>query len=134
MLALALAAALAAAPPPPVRVHLYERLTIAPAGDRVAAVESLQAEGGAVPAHGTLVVRAARDGTVLRRFDPCRACTYTAPAFSPDGRRLAFLASDAKAGTVSLDVAEGGAAVRALTTIHGVARTVRWSPTTSRAS
>lgn len=74
-----------------------------------------------------IVVRAA-DGNVLRQIDPSPTMDYSGLAWSPDGRTLAFLAADAKAGAVTLDVADGAGRVRPVVKVLGVAGTPRWSP------
>ena len=146
----ALSATTALAPVSAERVHAYQAVALSPAGDRTAAVE----EGGRAPSptaganpsqsnrgkaadteaagrdrpHGAVVVRSARDGRVLASYDPCAACGYGGLAWSPDGRALAFVASDVKAHNAVLEVAAAGGAVRAATTVDGTASTPRWSP------
>lgn len=133
LLALALAAAQAnpATPAPlvssgPAR-RIFAGLTLAPAGDRLAVIESDQADTDTAEPHKRVVIRSAATGAVLSTLDPCATCDYADPAFSPDGARLAFLAHDRKAATTTLWLAGTGApAARA--TIHGVAQRPRFSP------
>ena len=121
--ALSIVAAPAAALDVAPTVHKYDGLVIAPAGDRVAAVES---EGGT--SHGRIVIRRAADGVVVSTIDPCAACTYSGLRFDATGR-LAYLARDRAAGTVVLEIADAGvAAPRRIATIAGIAQTPRFSP------
>ena len=135
-------------------LHSYAGLAISPAGDRVASVEEVRPlaadpprggdgaadaphpQGGQAataddaPAkrpHGVITLRAVADGHVLQRLDPCGTCGYAGLAFSPDGRALAFVASDTQAGTAQLMVERGGGAA-AVATVKGAASTPRWSP------
>ena len=48
------------------------------------------------------------DGAVVGRFDPCPACRYADPAFSPDGKSLVFVASDPKTRHAALMRVDGG--------------------------
>jgi len=106
----------------------YRALAISPDGKRTATVDVLEAQDTAVPdAHGQLVVRDARAGAVLARYDPCAKCSYTGLTWSPDGRMIAFIATDAAAGTAALMVTNANS-TRVLATINGVASTPRWSP------
>jgi len=112
-------------------IHQFSDLALAPAGDRTATVES--DDPGNLPddPHGKIVVRGA-DGGVLASFDPCKACRYANPAFSPRGE-MVFLANDEKAGKTMLFHVPNGASLHApigapLATISGVANTVRFSP------
>ncbi|MGI9170005.1 MAG: prolyl oligopeptidase family serine peptidase, partial [Caulobacteraceae bacterium] len=114
-------------PAPPPLVRQYRDLTLSPGGDRIAAVEVSATGEEAGEPHQALVVRAAADGSVVQRFDPCPACEYAAPAWSPSGERLAFVAIDPANLTATLDIAEGGR-VRVAATIQGLAGTPRWSP------
>ena len=91
-----------------VPIHTYGALVISPAGDRIASVEGRQSLESADTPHGAIVIRAARDGRILRTIDPCQTWTYSALAWSADGESLAFLASDAKAGTVQVLIDRGG--------------------------
>ncbi|MDB5455269.1 MAG: family peptidase, partial [Caulobacter sp.] len=127
IVSLAAAAALqAASAAPQVTVHRHESLALAPAADRFAAVESDELVGSTAEAHGVVTVRSAQ-GAVIGRFDPCPACRYAGSAWSPDGKALAFVAADAKAGTATLFVIEGDK-TRPVTVVQGVAGTPRWSP------
>ncbi len=101
-------------------VHNYGSLALSPRGDRIATIENGPKDRAAV------TIRAASDGKILRRIDPCATCTYTDVTFAPSGD-VAFLARDRKAGTVALDYAEG-THVRTLATINGIAQTPRFSP------
>jgi hypothetical protein len=56
-------AAPTAAPSTAPAVHSFASLVIAPAGDRVASVESLQSLTSAELLHGPIVIRSVRDGT-----------------------------------------------------------------------
>lgn len=104
----------------------YRWVAIVPAGDRVVSLESIDA-GSGKRLHPTIVVRDAANGAVLAEFDPCGSCSYDKPSWSPDGKALAFVASDSRAGSAWLYVAAGGK-TRALATVRGVASTARWSP------
>ena len=81
---------------------------------------------GGMMSHGVVTLRDLT-GKVTATYDPCATCRYDVPAWSPDGSKLAFLASDQKTGTTSLYVIENNQP-RLLTTISGVASRPRWSP------
>jgi dipeptidyl aminopeptidase/acylaminoacyl peptidase len=121
-------------------LHQYSDLALSPSGDRVATVDTLDAAGAATaspapsPPHGQIVMRSVASGRELLRLDPCAACSYDALAWSPDGKSLAFVASDHTARTAALDVASdvAGAPVLTLAKIDGVADVARWSPDGTR--
>ena len=121
---LAAAGAVAAAPQ---GIHAYRMLAISPAGERIAAIESVASEGSGKRPHGVINVRDAASGKVLASYDPCASCSYDFPSWSPDRNALAFIASDAKTHIATLYVAADGKTT-AVTTVKGVASTARWSP------
>lgn len=100
-------------------IHQYGALAIAPAGDRVAAVES--GDG-----HGVVTLRNTGDGRVTCTIDPCATCSYSGLTFAPNGD-LVFLARDSKAGNVRLMYADARA-TRTVATVAGIAQTPRVSP------
>jgi dipeptidyl aminopeptidase/acylaminoacyl peptidase len=124
-LSLLLAAALAAAPaaPAPVLVK-YSGLTLDPSGKRIATIDSEQVKGAPVSGHGIVVIRDTK-GRVIERYDPCEACVYNGPTWSPDGQSLAYVASGG--GVASLYVMADGQN-RKVASIKGLAATPRWSP------
>ncbi len=108
-------------------LHQYADLALAPAGDRVASVESAAEPDAPQIAPGVIVVRAAGDGHVLATLDPCHSCGYSGLSFGPAGQ-LAFVVRDKAAGTATLMVQTPGArAPRRLATVHGLAAMPRWS-------
>ncbi|TWB40691.1 alpha/beta hydrolase family protein [Nitrospirillum viridazoti] len=104
--------------------HQYTGLSLSGDGRHLAAVEADKAEGVGSAGHGTVVVRGA-DGAVALTLDPCAACRYAGPAWSPDDKVLAFVGTSA--GQAILYLAEGGT-VRPLAAVQGLASTPRWSP------
>lgn len=126
-----LAGTVAIAAPAPTTLAQFKALALSADGSRVASVDSAVTADTAVPdTHAAVVVRDARSGAVVERYDPCPACSYAGSDWSPDGR-LAFVATDAAKGTAALivvDVAGGSGTLRTVTTITGVAQTPRWSP------
>ncbi len=124
----------------PRMLHEYKSLDLAPDGRRLASVEPLATGTGGVEPRGPVVIRSATDGQVLTRVDPCPHCRYSGLVWSPDSRQLAFLASDERDGHVRIELATlpGNSAqsqtngVITLSTIQGVASTLRWSPDGSK--
>jgi dipeptidyl aminopeptidase/acylaminoacyl peptidase len=108
-------------------MHEYRALAISGAGERIAAIEAIDPGGLPKRPHAVINVRDAASGNVLASYDPCAACGYDFPSWSPDRTSLAFIASDAKAGTATLYLAANGK-LTAVTTVKGVANTARWSP------
>ncbi len=121
-LLLAVAATPAAVPPPP--LVRYAALALDPAGRRIASVDSEQAQDAPAAGHPILVVRDVA-GAVIGRYDPCETCSYAGAAWSPDGSKLAYVASGG--GVATLYVLEHGAS-RKVTAVKGLAATPRWSP------
>jgi dipeptidyl aminopeptidase/acylaminoacyl peptidase len=118
--------AVAQAGSPGSAIRDYRSVAISPAGDRVVSLESIDTGNGKRP-HPTVVVRDASTGAITAEFDPCSTCSYDKPSWSPDGKALAFIASDKRASSAWLYLATGGKA-RALAMVQGVASTARWSP------
>lgn len=117
--ALLLAATATSAVAAPVRS--YGSLTISTKGDRIATVEA----GG--DGKTSITIRSVRGGKVLRSFNPCAsACSLSGLTFSSDDR-LAWLARDRTAGTVTLAIDTAGKA-RTVATVKGIAQTPRFSP------
>jgi dipeptidyl aminopeptidase/acylaminoacyl peptidase len=108
------------------RVRHYQGVALSPDGSHIAAVEQVEQAGQTTLPHGVIVLRS-ETGTVLATYDPCGACRYAGLAYAPNGRAIAFVASDGKAGTAALDVIENGK-VRTVAVVQGVAQTPRWSP------
>ena len=102
---------------PSAPVHTYSGLALSPDGARIALSES--------GAHG-IVLRAAADGAAQGAIDPCAACLYGAPVWSPDGQTLAFLATGQ--GEVTVYTANGKADPTAVLKITGLVSALRWSP------
>jgi dipeptidyl aminopeptidase/acylaminoacyl peptidase len=129
MLALALAAqaSAASAATPPAQVHQYHGVMISPDGARIAAIESDDPFTSEVDPHPTVVVRNRADGAILAKFDPCGTCFYADAAWSPDGKALAFVSSNRKARTATLQVVRDGKAQTVLD-FPGLIETPRWSP------
>ncbi|WP_404710720.1 prolyl oligopeptidase family serine peptidase [Sphingomonas sp. MMS24-J13] len=117
------AAALAAAPPAPVLVR-YAGIALDPAGKRIATIDSEQVKGAPVARHGVLVIRDTA-GRITARYDPCTSCNYAGPAWSPDGRSLAYVASGG--GVATLYVLADGQN-RKVASLKGLAAAPRWSP------
>lgn len=130
LLALSAPGVASAKPPAPAKppaVHAYLFLALSPDGSRLADVESARA-GDAAPGPGVLTIRSAADGRVMEKINAASVSDYGGLAWSPDGKEVAFLASNGKAGTVSLEAADGAGRLRVLAKISGVASTPRWSP------
>jgi dipeptidyl aminopeptidase/acylaminoacyl peptidase len=124
---LMLALALAAAPTPPDRVHQYRDLVLSPKGDRIAAVETDELLQSEADPHAILVIRDRADGQIVEHYDPCGGCFYSGATWSPDGQALAFVSSDRKARTATLQVVRDGKAAEVLA-FDGLLDTPRWSP------
>lgn len=103
-------------------LHGYGDLALSQDGNRTATIEPATATGD----HQAVIERSTRDGRVLARIDPCKTCSYADLTYGPDGR-IAFLAQDSVAGTVTLETGLGGE-VHAVATIRGVASAPRFSP------
>src|ERR1700753_122236 len=108
----------------PVVIHDHDTLALSAAGDKVADTESLDPGNLPKEPHGTVIVRGA-DGKQIAQYDPCKDCKYTDIAWSPKGDVFAFIGRGV--GKATLYLVEGGK-LRTLTTITGVANTVRFSP------
>ncbi len=112
----------------PSGLHTFTGVSLSPAGDQIAAVEATEPFASTKHrARGPLVVRSARTGEVVERYDPCPTCRYANPAWSPRGGALAFIAYDSAQNRTTLELARGGR-VAALATLEGVAETPRFSP------
>lgn len=107
-------------------IREYRNVAISGDGERLVAIETPPAVGGQRQ-HAAIVVRDGSNGRILWASDPCGSCSYDRPSWSPNGKSVAFIGSDSKAGSATLYVAEQGKA-RAVAVVKGVANTARWSP------
>ncbi len=99
----------------------YKAVALSPAGDRIAALESVDAGVPGKRAHAVVVVRDAATGKVVHEYDPCKACTYDRPSWSPDGRSVAYIGSTGGKATLYVNT-------RSLAAVDGNANSARWSP------
>jgi dipeptidyl aminopeptidase/acylaminoacyl peptidase len=106
-------------------IHQFSDLALAPAGDKLATVESDDPGNLADEPHGAVVARDA-SGKIIAHYDPCAQCRYSGLAWSPQGDALVFLAADEKAGKTTLYRAASGKS-QSLTVIAGVANTPLFS-------
>jgi dipeptidyl aminopeptidase/acylaminoacyl peptidase len=107
----------------------YGALAMSADGTRIAAVESGDDAEGKT-SRPAIVIRDAATGQIVTRYDDngaCPNCRIDFPSWSPDQKALAFIGTDAKAGTATVFIARDNK-ITALTTIKGVANTARWSP------
>jgi hypothetical protein len=124
LLAATAAPALTAADTAPIPVHGYAALALSPKGDRIATVEMVSKE------HGAIRIRSAADGHVLTTIDPCATCSYAGLGFARDGA-LAFITRDRTKGTSTLRWSADGK-VHTVATVAGLASTPRFSPDGAR--
>src|SRR6185437_3188102 len=106
-------------------IHQFGDLALSPMGDKTATVESDDPGNLTEEPHGAVIVRDAA-GKSIGHYDPCTACRYSDPVWSPKGDALLFLATDEKAGKTTLYRAATGAP-QSLAVISGVANTPRYS-------
>ncbi|MBD8532260.1 MULTISPECIES: S9 family peptidase [unclassified Massilia] len=105
----------------------YRQVAMSGGGEAVVAVEWSDPGIPGQRPHGRIVVRDAASGRITAEYDPCAACSYDFPTWSPDRKAVAFIGADRAAGSATLWVARGGE-VSAAATVKGVANTARWSP------
>ena len=120
-----LASLLFATPALAAPIHQFGDLALAPAGDKLATVESDDPGNLAQEPHGQVVVRDLA-GKIIAHYDPCADCRYSGTVWSPRGDALVFLGADDKSGKTTLFRAEAGKA-QPLTNVSGVANSPRFS-------
>ncbi len=107
-------------------VRGFTQVAISPDGARVAWVESLGDKGGG---NSAIYIADLRNPSAAPRRISAGAGAELDVAWSPDGRRLAFLSDAAKRGQRQLYVAElAGGPPRKLTSLQGFLADPRWSP------
>lgn len=104
-----------------VAVRDYKAVALSPSGERIAALESVDTGVPGNRPHAIVVVRDAATGRIVREYDPCKACSYDRPSWSPDGRSVAFIGSAAGKATLYVGT-------RRLAAVDGNANSARWSP------
>jgi dipeptidyl aminopeptidase/acylaminoacyl peptidase len=107
-------------------VHQFAQVALAPDGRRFAYVDVV-ADHSAVRLADVAHPSAPRTITAC----PSRRCEENDAAWSPDGRRIAFVTTDAK-GQGQIAVAEVGGTAHVLTQAKGPLSTPRWSPDGTR--
>lgn len=129
MSALALLGAVSVASAQPAStIHNFEKLSLAPGGDRIVNVESVDPGNMTKEPHGAVVVRGA-DGKVIASYDPCKTCKYADTAWSPKGDVFAFTAT--ASGKATIYIVQNGKP-RAASVVNGIANTLRFSPDGSK--
>jgi dipeptidyl aminopeptidase/acylaminoacyl peptidase len=113
--------AVALAAPVDSSIRDYKAVALSPAGERIAALESVDTGVPGKRPHAVVVVRDAATGKVAAEYDPCKACTYDRPSWSPDGKSVAFIGSTGGKATLYVGT-------RALASVDGNANSARWSP------
>jgi dipeptidyl aminopeptidase/acylaminoacyl peptidase len=113
-------------------VHRFQEVALSPDGRQVAWVEALPPRENAPQQHTIAVADLESPAAAPRRVtagDGRAAHDEHGVAWSPDGRRLAFLSDREKEGQLQVYVtAAGGGPVRKLTDVHGFLADLRWSP------
>jgi dipeptidyl aminopeptidase/acylaminoacyl peptidase len=108
-------------------VHQFAQVALAPDGKRFVSVESVADHSSIRLAE---VARPAGSRSITAC--PARRCEESDVAWSPDGRSIAFITTDAK-GQTQLAVQDvAGGAARVLTRAKGPLSTPRWSPDGTR--
>ncbi|MFN2460995.1 MAG: prolyl oligopeptidase family serine peptidase [Candidatus Velthaea sp.] len=114
------------------RVHGFTSVAISPDGAAVLSVETTESAPDARTTPQPAIV--VRDRTTrAKRSIGCSgddACTLSAPVWSPDGSRIAYLQRDLKTRLSSLWTADakGGSGKAWLSDFRGVLNAPRWSP------
>lgn len=115
-----------------VRVHGFGTVAISPDGTRVVSVESTDPGPAAkTPPIPMLVIRPVGGGaSVSIGCPPSVECMISAPTWSPDGSRLAYLVRDGKSRDFAVwtAMADGSAAKPWLKDFKGVLNAPRWAP------
>ena len=130
-------------------LHEFQQAEISPDGKRVAWVESLPGPGGATSYNSAIYVADISAPATAKRISAPGPSTGTTPAakrkaaaarkgkdheehdvaWSPDGKRLAFLSDAAKTGQLQLYVIDlGSGAAKQLTHVTGFLSNPGWSP------
>jgi dipeptidyl aminopeptidase/acylaminoacyl peptidase len=136
--AVAMATSAAAAMPPASpgasterQVHRYLQVVISPDGAYVASVEGDSPPGGYYPDLRDLVIRRVADGAETHLALPCGRvpqCWPSSPAWSPDGKRLAFaLRAPGSHAYAVYDVAPGGTGLTRLLSFSGTVTGLKYA-------
>jgi dipeptidyl aminopeptidase/acylaminoacyl peptidase len=103
----------------------YGHLVLSADGKSIATVENSPA-GSRASDHSVITVRAARDGKIVRRLNPCPTCSYADLTWSRIGT-LTFLGRDAARKQTFVFVSAGDF-VRRVAVVDGLAASPRFSP------